>query len=185
MQTRIINLAGGPCVGKSTVAAGLFHMMKSSGESVELIDEYAKELTWDKRYSTLADQLYILAKQNRKQARLVGEVEYVITDCPLILGMAYVPEAYYYGFESFLEEVFSDYNNSIYLIERDHPYVEAGRNQTEEQAQEKHEKIKDFLKKYSYNIVHANEWASHKIYKNLQELKKKPASTYYEYPSKL
>ena len=45
----IINIFGGPGVGKSTVAADLFVIMKKEGYSVELVTEYAKELTYEKK----------------------------------------------------------------------------------------------------------------------------------------
>ena len=86
---KVINLAGQPSAGKSTTAAGLFYLMKHAGLNVELIDEYAKQMTWEKRFGTIADQLYILAKQNSKLERLRGQVDYVISDSPLFLGRIY------------------------------------------------------------------------------------------------
>ena len=87
---KIINLFGGPGTGKSTTAAHLFAIMKWQGMKVELVSEYAKELTWDGRSNVLLDQLYVLAKQNRKLERLKNHgLDFVITDSPILMGLAY------------------------------------------------------------------------------------------------
>ena len=44
----VINLLGGPGCGKSTVAAGIFHQLKSLGYSTELVTEYVKDIVYDK-----------------------------------------------------------------------------------------------------------------------------------------
>ena len=62
----VINFFGGAGSGKSAQAAGLFWLMKSKNYSVELINEFPKQLVWEKHYEALSDQLYILANQNRK-----------------------------------------------------------------------------------------------------------------------
>ena len=40
---KVINFYGGPGVGKSTKAAGMFYKMQLAGYSVELVNEFAKE----------------------------------------------------------------------------------------------------------------------------------------------
>jgi adenylate kinase family enzyme len=133
---KVINIWGGPGAGKSTTAAGLFFEMKKLQIPVELVTEYAKDMTWEKRHNVLGDQLYILAKQNRRLERLKGQVEYVITDSPLPIGLVYAPENYYETFEPFVMDVFNSYDNHNFLIGRDFAYQTAGRNQTAEEAVE-------------------------------------------------
>ena len=128
---KVINLAGQPSAGKSTTAAGLFYLMKHAGLNVELIDEYAKQMTWEKRFGTLADQLYILAKQNRKLERLRGQVDYVISDSPLFLGRIYNQSNKLPSLNSFIMEVFNSYDNLNFIIQPHKPYRTVGRNQTE------------------------------------------------------
>lgn len=142
---KVINIWGGPGAGKSTTAAGLFFEMKKRQIEVELVTEYAKDMTWEKRTNVLSDQLYILAKQNRRIQRLAEQVEYVITDSPLPLGLIYKPEDYHTSFDAFLMDVWNSYNNHNFLIGRDFAYQSAGRNQTAEQAVEVDETIKTFL----------------------------------------
>ena len=90
LPLNVINLFGGPGCGKSTTAAGLFHLMKLNEMNVELVTEYAKDLTWEERFGTLAnDQLYVFAKQQKRLQVLKNKVRYVVTDSPLILGLSY------------------------------------------------------------------------------------------------
>jgi tRNA uridine 5-carbamoylmethylation protein Kti12 len=72
---KVINLFGGPGIGKSTIAADLFALMKREGYNVELVNEYAKEVTWEGHFSYLDDEFYILAHQNRRLVRLKGKVD--------------------------------------------------------------------------------------------------------------
>jgi hypothetical protein len=86
---KVINFFGGAGIGKSSQAAGLFYAMKQLGHNVELINEYAKEMVWEENHKVMSDQLYLLAHQHRKQLRLVGKVDYCITDSPLLLNVIY------------------------------------------------------------------------------------------------
>ena len=42
-ETLVINLIGGPCSGKSTIAAELFARLKKMGIHCELVSEYIKQ----------------------------------------------------------------------------------------------------------------------------------------------
>lgn len=129
--------------------------MKKRQIEVELVTEYAKDMTWEKRHNVLSDQLYILAKQNRRLVRLQGQVEWVITDSPLLLGMIYKNEGYHSLFDDFTMEVFNSYDNNNFLIGRDFEYQAAGRNQTADQAVEVDSLIKTLLdqKQVDYHRV--------------------------------
>lgn len=132
---RVINIFGGPGAGKSTTAAGLFYEMKKRRLEVELVTEYAKDMTWEGRSNVLTDQLYVLAKQNRRLHRLRNHnVDWVISDSPLFLGLIYAQSDYFSNFKPFLMEVFNSYDNVNVLLNRDFEYNPVGRNQTAEEA---------------------------------------------------
>ena len=89
IKTKIINLFGGPGIGKSTQSAGLYHIMKRNNMSVELTSELPKVIAWEKNHSAIRDQLYITANQHRNISRLYGQVEYIIVDSPILFGLVY------------------------------------------------------------------------------------------------
>lgn len=146
-MTLVVNLFGGPNTGKSTTASGLFYQLKIAGYNCELVTEYAKDMTYEKRANILTDQVYILAKQNRKLERLRGNVDIVITDSPLPLGILYAPDGYYSNYEPLVMEMFNSYNNiNFYLTStKGLQYQESGRNQSKEEAKKLDTVIHNFL----------------------------------------
>ena len=63
-------------------------------------------------------------------------MDYVITDSPILLGLAYTPPGYYpQYFSKFIHEVWNSYTNINIVLEREYSsYIEAGRNQKYEEA---------------------------------------------------
>lgn len=171
---RVINLWGSPGAGKSTVAAGLFWKMKVADYDVELINEYAKDVAWEGRKDLLRDQLYLMAQQNRKLERLRGKVDYVISDSPLLLTLAYAPDLYYSSFAPLVKEIWDSYDNDNHLIIRTHPYKQAGRVHSEEQSNVVDRKIRQIFEEFGIttNVIYANtEWAVEQIFNNLEQEK--------------
>ena len=150
---KVINLFGGPGAGKSTTAAGLFHLMKFAGMSVELVTEYAKEMTWEKRHNILSDQLYILAKQYRRVKRLQGEVEFVVTDSPFLLCILYRRDDYSETLDRLVLELWNQYENLNFYLERVKPYVALGRSQAEAEARKIDVSTKDLLTRFNVPFV--------------------------------
>ena len=131
-MTVAINLFAGPGAGKSTTAAGVFRLLKLRGFNVELVTEYAKDLTWAGRHKTLNDQLYVFAKQHHRMTMCADQVDYIVTDSPLLLSRIYGPE------DAMLDDVilsrFRAFRNVNFFIQRTKPYSSIGRTQTAEQA---------------------------------------------------
>lgn len=139
---KVINLFGAPGAGKSTVAAGLYHLMKAEGLIVEFAQEYAKELVWahaggmpGETPPAMRDQLSIFAEQNRRLERIRDHVDYVVTDSPLLMSSIYAPENYPRSFHGFVLDMFRTYDNVNFFLERIIPYQNTGRLHTEEQSQ--------------------------------------------------
>jgi len=150
---KVINLFSGPGCGKSTLASGIFHRMKVDGRSVEYADEYAKQMTWEDRQKEMSNQVYIFAKQYKKIQRLVGKVEWVVTDCPLIMNLAYCPSTYFSNFAPLVMEISRDFDNRNFFLERRVPFESVGRNQNLEQAIQKDKEIEELLESYNQRFT--------------------------------
>lgn len=150
----VINLWGAPGSGKSTAAAGLFHEMKIAGMNVELVTEFAKDMVWEEQHLVFRDQLYMLANQNRKLERLRGKVDYVITDSPIPLGLAYIDsdQQYTKSLSLLIMDVFNSYNNINIHLTRNHTYQQTGRLHTEQESDSLDDRIVDIL--YDNRVPH-------------------------------
>ena len=165
---KIINFYAGPGVGKSSISAGLFYRMKLLEYKVELVQEYAKDMTYENRSNILEDQLYVFTKQARRLERLKGHVDYVITDSPLLLSIIYNTKSQILN--ELIEETFNSYANINFLLKRTKKYQTYGRSQTEEEAKEIDLKIAKMLieKRYWYYNIDADETAIDKILEYLK-----------------
>lgn len=173
---RVINLFGGPGAGKSTTAAGLFFIMKSDNEfvdSVELVTEFAKDLTYAERYKELEgnNQLYITSKQHNKLHRLRDQVDYVITDSPIIQSLMYTPKDYFSSFGPFLRELFDSFDNINIFIKRVKQYKTYGRSQTEEESDTIGSRILSFLSnnRIDYSVVDGDVSAPENVLELIKE----------------
>lgn len=82
------------------------------------------------------------------QNMLLGQVEAIITDSPILLGLMYYNEPnekIKNAFETFLIESFKQQNNINFFIERKKKYNSSGRNQTENEAKEIDYRVKNLL----------------------------------------
>lgn len=166
---KVINLFAGPGAGKSTTAAGLFYIMKRAGMSVELVTEYAKDKVYEGHLGCLEDQIYIFGKQQRRLKRLDGHVEWAITDSPLLLSILY-NKTQSKPFEKLVWDVFHSYENHNFYIERDKPYVQVGRTQSEDEAIFLDGKMLGILDKCNVNYysLKGNEECVDRIYRSIE-----------------
>ncbi len=143
-NTLIVNLFGGPGVGKSTIMAALYYQLKIRGIETEMAPEYAKDLVWEERARYFDEQIYIFAKQLHRINRVLGKVEVIICDSPLFNSSIYMTEKNK-AFDNLIQFEFNKFNNINFFITRDTEYVANGRNETAEQAIEKDKEIKSYL----------------------------------------
>ena len=161
-MTKIINLYGGPGIGKSTTAAYLYYLLKKSNKSVELVQEYVKEWAWENRKIKPFDQIYFFGKQVRKESMLFDKVDYVITDSPVLLSLCYIkkccdPEianglvetakAFY--------EVSPRYNvKHIHVVlKRSGIFEPNGRFHSREESEKIDVEIRDLLKEFGFEYI--------------------------------
>lgn len=147
-MSKIINLYGGPGTGKSTCAAKLYTYMKEAGYSVELVREYAKDLAWKGTKITDDMQLEIASNQYAREKLLYNTVDFIITDSPTFLSHFYTKHYQNKNYmlpvikhlEAYKKELgITEYN--VFLT-RHKQYDPRGRYETEEQARQIDEVIK-------------------------------------------
>jgi hypothetical protein len=148
-NTIVCNLFAGPGSGKSTLMAGIFSELKWRHISCEQAPEFAKEKVWESTDPetleqsvppTLRCQPYVFGKQLFTIQRLIGKVDVVVTDSPLLLSIIYgkaEPEE----FHQMVLHYHNRMRNINFFIDRIKPYDPNGRLQTEDGAREKDNEI--------------------------------------------
>ena len=145
---KVISFFAGPGSGKSTLAASLFAFMKRQRYSVELVTEYAKELTYEENWQALKNQLRVFNEQHCRQQRLIGKVEWAITDSPLPLSLVYGGKESYH-LKDRVQSCWDMYENFAFLLERTRkPYVLEGRKESEAEARLLDNKIYDAAREF-------------------------------------
>jgi adenylate kinase family enzyme len=132
-NTIVINLFGGPGVGKSTLCASVFAKLKIMGIDCEMATEYAKDMVWEESYKKLENQIYIFGKQHARVHRLLGIVYVVITDSPLLNSIVY-DKTNNVALKKLVISEFWKLNTLNFYIARKLDYEENGRVQTLKQA---------------------------------------------------
>lgn len=129
-NTVVVNLFAGPGAGKTTCAWEIASSLKKKGVITEYVSEVAKEYAWDNDLEmldgSLKNQRQLLEEQDRRVQRLMGKVEVIVTDSPILLNMTYLKEQN----EEFQNDVlnrFGRQNNFNVFVERGQDYETAGR----------------------------------------------------------
>lgn len=154
-NTIVINIAGGPGTGKTTVAAELFSKLKEKGFEVENVSEFAKELVWEGRSEAFDDRLYMHGEQNHRLMQMNGKLDFIITDSPLFLTSVYnayylkdkFPASYNKMIDTVTSETFKLYNNKVYLLQRNTSYKIIGRRENQKTALDIDKALVEYLKK--------------------------------------
>lgn len=141
----VINFFGGPCSGKSTMAARIFSDLKMNKINCELVTEYAKQKVWENNMTSLQNQIYIFANQQYRLWTVSKHVDLIVTDSPLILSNIY--QAIYGGIElgDLVRKTSDEYHNINIFLKRCKEYNPKGRTQTENEAIDIDNKILEML----------------------------------------
>jgi nicotinamide riboside kinase len=143
----VVNLIGGPGVGKSILTSEIFAELKRRFISAEISPEYIKKKLREKSMKAVQSQIYIFGKQQYQLFTMKDEVDVIVTDSPFIFSSIYdssrCPEL-----RKLIVREFNKYDNMNYYIGRDTmvPYEQEGRYQDSEGAKEVDKTIIDFLK---------------------------------------
>jgi len=143
-------------------------------DSVEIVTEFAKDLVYAGRTKELAgdNQIYISSKQYGRLHRLRGQVDYAVTDSPILLSSIYASDDYFPSFKQLIKEMFDSFENINFYIHRTKPYHGYGRVQTEDEASVINNRILDILKEYNINYtnVDGDTEAPKKIFNTIKEM---------------
>ena len=144
----VVNIIGGPGVGKTILAGELFTTIKRKGITCDVSWEYIKRKLRENATKVVQNQIYIFGKQQFQLFTLKDEVDVIITDAPLILNPIYDNTHCLYLKALVLNE-YHKYENLLYFIERDtnFEYETEGRYQDLDGAKLVDENIKNFLNK--------------------------------------
>jgi hypothetical protein len=126
------------------MAAEIFVELKKQGFNAELVTEYVKKWAWmGIGVNNWADSLYIFAKQFRYESIHYGKVEYLVTDSPISLPVAYehlydaggpAPIKALYETLRARQKAEGVVQNIDFHLLRQHGYKAEGRFESDEQA---------------------------------------------------
>jgi len=155
-MTIIVNFFCGAGGGKSSMSTGVFSELKWMGINAEYVAEYCKMMVWEERPAIFQNQNYIFGKQHYNIQRLVGKLDVVITDSPILLSAFYNNKTEENDiFNQHVLNEFNKFNNINYFLERIKPFQPLGRFQTAEEAKQDDIKLRKMLDKFGvkYQII--------------------------------
>jgi len=160
-MSKIINLFGGPGIGKSSIASGLTYKLKKKHINCDNPYEFPKALAWDENHSAIQDQLYVLANQHRGIVKSFGKVDYIVLDSPIILSLVYrsvyqgtsYPATLYNSehFDKLVLDIHNQYDSINILLERsdDGVHNDKERYQSLEESKKLDREIENTLIKHN------------------------------------
>ena len=168
----VINIIGGPGVGKSILTSEVFSSLKRDFVSCEISHEYIKKKLREKALKAVESQIYIFAKQQFQLFSMKDEVDVIITDSPIIFGAIY-DKTSCPCLKALILKEFNKYDNMNYLLLRDEtiPYEQEGRYQDSEGAKKVDNSIVNFLDKesISYKTIYGIDNSVNIIVKDVKE----------------
>jgi nicotinamide riboside kinase len=154
-ETLVINLIGGPCSGKSTIAAELFARLKKMGVHCELVPEFIKERIYEENQTIVKHQISIFGMEHYAITNKIGKVDVIVHDGSFINNTHDLynceenPE-----FDKFIVSEYKKFNNLDFFIKRGNIEFETyGRIHNLKQSKELDNKIKETYNKYNLQFI--------------------------------
>lgn len=128
-NTKIINLYGIGCSGKTTLALEMTSWLKKENQSVEYVPEWIKPFWYDKneegKVHYIPNQLLTTGSQMEAIMKLMGKVDFIVTDSPPLLGALYSQRT---TLKQAIEcETYDLYTNHINILLEPLPFKAEGR----------------------------------------------------------
>ena len=152
-ETLVINLIGGPCSGKSTIAAELFARLKKMGIHCELVSEYIKDRIYEENQTMPKNQIAIFGMEHYNISNKLGKVDVIVHDGSFINNIIYKTEENKY-FDDLIISEYKRFWNLDFFIKRGNIEFETyGRIHTLEESKKLDYKILDTYHKYNLNFI--------------------------------
>lgn len=151
-HTMVVNAYGGAGAGKSTACYHIVAELKKRGYVAEYVSEYAKDLVWDENFSMLDgsfnNQFDVLKEQLHRVDRLIGKVDFVVTDSPILLNYTYL-KAKTNEYKEMIKELNSHFDSFNFEVKRNpNNFEQEGRIHTLEESMAKDKEISSMLKEF-------------------------------------
>lgn len=146
-KTLVVNAYAGPGAGKTTASLATVAELKKMGYVAEYVSEYAKELVYENPAlldGSEKNQFALLSEQLRRMDRLIGKVDIIVTDAPILLNLIYgndLSDEY----KKMVPELYKQYDNFNFFVKRGEVYEQNGRMQDHEESIKKDEEIRKLL----------------------------------------
>ena len=152
-ETLVINLIGGPCSGKSTVAAELVARLKKMGIKTERVSEYIKDRIYEENKTMPNNQIAIFGMEHYNISNKLGKVEVIVHDGSFINNILYKKEDNQ-EFDNLIVSEYHKFNNLDFFIKRGNiEFEDYGRIHNYEQSLELDEKIKQLYKNCGADFI--------------------------------
>lgn len=152
-ETLVINLIGGPCSGKSTIAAELFARLKKMGIHCELVSEYIKDRIYEENQTMPKNQIAIFGMEHYNISNKLGKVDVIVHDGSFINNIIYKTEENKY-FDDLIISEYKRFWNLDFFIKRGNIEFETyGRIHNLKQSKELDKTIKETYDNYELSYI--------------------------------
>lgn len=153
MSTLVVNLIGGPCCGKSTIAAELFARLKKMNIKAELVPEYIKDKIYEENATMPKNQIILFGMEHYKISTKINKVDVIVHDGSLINNIIYNKEENE-EFNNLIVSEFKKFRNATFFLDRGTiKFEDYGRIHDYDQSLSLDNEIKNIHKRYGIEFT--------------------------------